>query len=192
MGYISGVELTELDDRSDGWAGGGRWGDWETSRILMGWENQKFNFGCKSKSIGQKSTWKCHVANGYTSLHFRGNVGTRQTRMRVVSMKKAFKTMELEEIPYLAHPPKPPSRYFPHNKCNVSKFQKQQPLASRSKTLQTLSSSPELSLGLDSLYHKRCSYQSISQYSTELLMYSNPLFHFRKHLPLALWNLAFP
>lgn len=39
MGYILGVELIELDDRSDGWVGGGRWGDWEISRILMGWEN---------------------------------------------------------------------------------------------------------------------------------------------------------
>lgn len=109
MGYISWGELTGPDDGLDGWWWGRRRGDWERSRILMGWENQKFNFGFKFKPIGQTSkSWiifkpcpEMSLGSLYMSLDFRGNVRTRESTMGA---------MELEEIPYLTYPPKVPSK----------------------------------------------------------------------------------
>lgn len=81
-------------------------------------------------------------------------------------MKMAFNAMELEGIPCLVHPLNTPFKvfmFFPHNKCYVPSIlnsrSRDLPPVSRSNPLQTLSSSPELSLGsnlpgLDSLHHK--------------------------------------
>lgn len=165
--------------------GSGRWQDWERSRILVGWENQKFNFGFKFKAIGENfKSWmtfeSCQeISLGGCIYEMRGNVRTRESTLGTVSMKKA---MDLEETSYLVHPPRLLTVFVvPHDKRNVSPI-----LNSRSGSLFLLVTKPSR-LGILLLnFHWDLTSLDWIPYPTRMLQ----LFHFTMKFFLAVISMC--